>query len=170
MVNIRFVSKILTWCGVAVFALICTSCEEFCEEMNRTAIVVNFFTINADLTVEPLNVTVTIIGIENESTLYPNDLFPRTFSQALLPINPMADTMSFSFKNDTLPADTIIFRYLRHTGFISPECGCASFAEIQGEPERTGNTIINLVVTNPSVGVVSYRQGVRNAENIRIYY
>jgi hypothetical protein len=109
--------------------------------------------------------------------LYPDGFaFPgRTnFTQVLLPINPMADFMSFSFKNDTLPADTIIFHYTRHVGFISPECGCATFAEINSveilsAPEGT-NSITNLIITNPSVTTVTYRQIISNAENIRIYY
>ena len=150
--------------------LIGASCEEFCEEMNRTAIVVNFY----DSEDTPLSVTATIIGIENDSILYPCQdptiSTQRNFTQVMLPLNPAADIMSFSIQNGDEPADIIVFRYTRHTGLISPECGCVSFAEIQEVEIITQNTITDLVVTNPSVTTVTYRQGIPNAENIRIYY
>jgi hypothetical protein len=156
--------------GVIIFmAWMTFSCEEFCEEPNRTAVVINFYDAN-DVTKKVKDVA--IKGIENDSVLYPNQQIfgGKDFSQVLLPVNPTADFMSFTIKNDTFPVDTIIIRYSRHNGFISSECGCATFAEIQGEPERTENTITHMVVTNPSVNTVSYRQGIANAENIRIYY
>jgi len=190
---IRFVSKLLTWCGIASFAMICTSCQEFCEEFDRTAIVVNFFSINTDdpsnITVTPLNVTATIIGIENEKQLYPSPdpafNLPSSFSQALLPINPAADVMSFSIQNGDAPADIIFFHYTRHPRFVSPECGCVSYAEIQSVEVRRSeiqndneteteneitSTIIHWEITNPNVTTVTYRQAIINAENIRIYY
>ena len=144
------------------------SCEEFCEESNRTAVVVNFYDAINNAPVK----NVAITGIENDSVLYPNTLiFGGTdLKQVLLPVNPTADFMSFSIKKDTFPADTLIIRYNRHIGFISTQCGCVTFAEIEGEPERTNHTIVDMVVTKPNVTTVSYRQGVVNAENIRIYY
>jgi len=84
--------------------------------------------------------------------------------------------MSFSIENGELPADTIIIRYIRYNGFISSVCGCVTYAEIQGEPEIKGDpeeterAITHLEVVNPNVTTVSYRQGVKNNENIRIYY
>ena len=140
--------------------LIC-SCEEFCEESNRTAVVVSFYFSDTN----PVK-KFTIRGIENDSLLYSQ----ANLSQVLLPVNPSADIMSFSIKNDTLPADTIIIHYNRHYGFISPECGCVTYAEILEEPEITRNSVTDLEVANPNVTTVSYRQGVFNAENIRIYY
>ena len=140
------------------------SCDEFCEESNRTAVVVNFYDSTTNVLTNKLRIT--IKGIGNDSVLYSQ----VTSSQVMLPVNPSADFMGFTFKNDTLPADTIIIRYIRHNGFISSECGCVTYAEIQGEPERTDNTIMNLVVINPDVTTVSHRQGVINEENIRIYY
>ena len=152
------------WCVIASIAWLTFSCEEFCEESNRTAVVVNFFSSVNDT---PLTANVTIKGIENDSTLYSK----ANLSQALLPVNPATDFMSFSIiRNDTLPADTIKFNYIRNIGFISSECGCVTYAEIQGDPERTENTISDVVVTNHKVTTVSYRQQVVNAENIRIYY
>ena len=97
---------------------------------------------------------------------------PAACSQVLLPVNPNADFMSFTIynANDTLPADIIGIHYVRHIGFISSECGCAAFAEIQDEPQATKHSIKDIKVINPNVTTVSYRQGVINAENIRIYY
>ena len=146
----------------AIIIFFCFSCEEFCEESNRTAVVVNFY----DSAGELLKVKVAMSGIENDSLLYNG----QTVSQVLLPINAAADSMRYTLKNDTFPVDTIILRYKRHIGFISSECGCVAFAEIEGEPEITRNTVTNIIVNNPNVKTVSYREGVVNAENIKIYY
>jgi len=157
------------WGGIASMLWLTFSCEEFCEEQNRTAIVVNFYNANnAGYTVK----NITIKAIENDSVLYPNkDIFRGTdFSQVLLPLNPAADMMRFSIKNDTLRADTITFHYIRHNGFISSECGCVTFADIQDEPETTLHSLTHVEVINRKVNTVSYRQGVFNEENIRIYY
>jgi hypothetical protein len=151
--------------GVALTAWVCFSCEEFCEESNRTAIVVNFYS-SKDGSLLPSNVMVTaIIDDEIDSILS----VKQNYSQVLLPVNPSADEMMFVFENGDLIADTVKFTYVRHNGFISAECGCVTYAEIT-DTERTQNSIINLVVTNPVTKTVSYRQGVSNAENIRIYY
>ena len=166
---IILILKNLMWGGIAVILLATFSCEEFCEESTRTAVVVNFYSSdNESLTVRNIEIR----GIENDSMLYPQPsvVYGRDFSQVMLPVNSSADFMSFSIKNDTLPADTIIIKYNRHNGFISSECGCATYAEIHDELERTENSITNMVVTNPSVTTVSYRDKVINAENIRIYY
>ena len=138
------------------------SCDEFCEESDRVAVVVSFYS-SADALVD---VTVTVNGIGNDSTLY--SAVRR--QQLLLPVNPTADSISFSIKNGALAADTIVIRYTRHIGFISSECGCAAFAEIQDEPQATKHSIKDIIVTNRKVTTVSYRQGVNNEENIRIYY
>ena len=150
------------WGGMASVAWVVFSCDEFCEEPNRTAVVISFYDGN-DASVR-LNVTVK--GIEKDSVLYSK----ITLSQVMLPVNPTADVMSFSVENGDLPADTITIHYTRHNGFISSECGCVTYAEIQGDPERTENSISHLEVANPNVTTVSYRQGVINEENIRIYY
>ena len=170
MIHLKtFLLRTLMCGGIAFMAWSIFSCEEFCEDPNRTAVVVNFYdAYNKPLTVK----NVTIKGIENDSVLYPNrEIFGGTdFSQVLLPINPSADLMSFSIQNDTLPADTLIINYTRHVGFVSSKCGCTTYAEILENPEKTNNTITNLVVINPNVRTVIYRQKIVNAENIRIYY
>ena len=167
MVHLRFVVvlmlKILMWGSIAFIAWATVSCEEFCEESDRTAVVVNFYSLTDELLIVK---KIEIRGIENDSLLYSK----TDHSQVMLPVNPSADIMSFSIKNDTLPADTIIIKYTRRTGFISSECGCVTYAEIQEDPERTNNTITDMVVTNHNVTTVSYRDRVINAENIRIYY
>ena len=166
---LKDISKFPIWCAVASVSLLCFSCDEFCEESNRTAIVVNFYSSDDGT---PLTVNnPKIKGIGNDSVLYS----AGSFSQVLLPVNPAADMMSFSIERDELPADVIIFNYTRHNGFISSECGCVTFAEIQSveiqnESEEIENTIKQITVTNNSVNTVSYRRGVVNAENIRIYY
>jgi len=154
-------------------AWMCFSCDEFCEESNRTAVVINFFNAD-DAILKVKNVEIRGIG-DKDSLLYdPNAKVQiyggKDFSQVLLPVNPTADSISFSIKNDALPADTITIRYTRHNGFISTQCGCVTYAEIEGEPESTKYSIKNIVVTNPNAATVSYRQGVINEENIRIYY
>ena len=164
MTCLRYITKMLACGCIASTAWLMFSCEEFCEDQNRTAVVVNFYDDNDVLLKVKID---TIKGVGNDSVLYKGK---TEFSQVLLPLNPSADMMGFSFKKDTFPPDTIFIRYTRHVGFVSSKCGCVTHAEIQGEPERYGNTITNLVVTNPNVTTVSYRQGVINAENIRIYY
>jgi len=157
------------WGGIASMVWVIFSCDEFCEEPDRTAVVINFY--NAANASTGFNVT--IKGIENDSILYPNtEIYGniKDFSQVLLPVNPTADFMSFSIKNGESPADTIIIHYTRHNGFISSVCGCVTYAEIQGELENTDHTITHLEVVNPNVTTVTYRQNVKNAENIRIYY
>jgi hypothetical protein len=169
---------------VALSALVCFSCDEFCEESDRVAIVVSFYS-SATRELAPANVKIAgIINNEYDSTL---TLYSKqSYSQVLLPVNPSADTMSFSFERDDLPADTIKILYTRYNGFVSPECGCVTHAKIDsvainniginindvetGGLKLTGSSIINFVVVNPKTNTVSYRQGVINAENIRIYY
>ena len=166
---ITYALKILMWGSIATMAYLFFSCEEFCEEPNRTAVVVNFYTTeNTALNAKDL----TIRGIENDSTLQSGQyLSNKDFLQVKLPLNPSADFMSYAIiKNDTLPVDTIIIKYTRHHGFISPQCGCVTFAEILNESEITDNTILRMEITNPNVNTVSYRQGVINEENIRIDY
>jgi len=173
MIYFRFVAarmlKILIWVAIVSLAWMTFSCEEFCEEPNRTAVVVYFFN-DEDVLIKVKNIE--IKGVGNDSILYPNDKIfgGKDFSQIMLPVNPTADSISFSIKNDLLPADIITIRYSRHNGFISPQCGCVTFAEIQGVPETTFHSIRRIEVVQPSVTTVSYRQGVINAENIRIYY
>ena len=169
MVYIRFFLKLLMCGGIASLAWVCFSCREFCEESNRTAVVVNFYPSGNEpaITVGKFRIK----GIENNSELLPNSLYAPTGAQVLLPVNPAADFMSFSIqKNDTLTVDTLFIRYIRHTGFISAECGCAAFAEILETTRITEHTITRMEIVNPNVTTVSYRQGVINDENIRIYY
>ena len=173
IINLRFLvswaSKLLLWGGIFLMAWISFSCDEFCEEPNRTAVVINFYDEEeASLRVK----NVTIRGIENDSLLYPNrDIYGGTdLSQVLLPVNPSSNFMSFTIKNDTFPVDTVIIRYSRFNGFISSQCGCVTYADLHSAPESTSNTITHLILTNPNVSTVSYREGVFNAENIRIYY
>ena len=174
------ISKFLIFGAIVCIATFFCSCDEFCEESNRTAIVVNFHTSEND---KPTAISVRIANVENDSVLYPN---PRYFTQAsnsqvLLPIDPMNDEMTFSIQNGDLPADTIIFRYTRHPGFISAECGCAVFAEIdrvylKGMEHSikdllgTKHSIKGFEVIRRKVRTVSYRQTIINDENIRIYY
>jgi len=169
----RWMFKLLMLGVIASMAWTTFSCEEFCEEPNRTAVVISFFDAN-NAPVKVINVEIRGIG-DKDSILYdPNAKIQiyggKDFMQVLLPVNPTADSISFSIKNNALTADSITIRYSRHNGFISPKCGCATFAEIQGEPEKTNHTIRRIEVVNPSVSTVSYRQGVINEENIRIYY
>lgn len=139
------------------------SCDEFCEDENRTAVVVNFYSISTDLQITVPKMT--IRGVGNDSVLYR----VKDLSSALCPLNPAGDTTKYIFQNDTNGIDTVTFIYTRHNGFISSECGCVSFAEI-ASVDTTTHAIRNIKITNPSVTTVSYRQGVINAENIRIYY
>ena len=177
MINLRLVVawifKLLMWTGIAFIAWTVFSCEEFCEEPNRTAVVVNFYSAtNVVLNTK----TLMIRGVENDSLLDATQYFPqKEYLQVTLPVNPTSDFMSFSIKNDTLPADTLIIHYIRHNGFISPQCGCAAYAEIQKvemreTPEGTYYTIKNFTTVNPNVTTVSYRQGLIHAENISIHY
>ena len=149
-------------------AWVAFSCDEFCEEPNRTAVVINFYSSESDA-IRVSNVAIT--GVGNDSVLYSKS----NYSQVMLPVNPSADSMRFSIEYNDLPADTIIIHYVRYNGFISSECGCVTFAELQeveieGATERTDHAIVQLEVTKPHVSTVSYRQGVINEENIRIYY
>ena len=160
--------KFLILAGVAFIACAVFACEEFCEEPNRTAIVVAFYSLETE---EEAAASVSIKGVDNDSILYTR----ASYRQVLLPINPGVDEMKFSVEKDDAPADTIVFRYTLHPGFISVECGCAGFAQLHeaildSVDEDTEHTIKELEITDPSVRTVSYRQGVYNDENIRIYY
>jgi len=42
--------------------------------------------------------------------------------------------------------------------------------EEEEEEEETQHTILDIRLTNNKTGTVLYRQGIENAENIRIYY
>jgi len=161
----KIVLKFLARVVIIAFAVMIFSCEEFCEIPDRTAIVVNFYSLETD-DIEAIYIS-NLQAIGNDSVLHKD----VTLSQVLLPINPASDEMSFSIQKGELPADVVIFRYTRHAGFISAECGCATFAEIneiivEGEEP----SIIHIEITDPNAKTVSYRHGVVNAENIKIYY
>ena len=160
----QHVSKILMWGTFVSMAWIMLSCEEFCEESNRTAMAVNFYKVDDDSKTSSFS-KMTIKAIDNDTLLY----LGASLSSALCPLNPAADVTGYVFMNDTVGIDTVIIRYTRHNGFISSECGCAVFAEIT-DVETTNHAVREVRLTNPSVTTVSYRQGVINAENIRIYY
>ena len=174
-----FFKLLIMWAIVCITMVVC-SCEEFCEESNRTAIVVDFYTSDND---KPTAISVRIASAENDSVLYPNTRYftQASNSQVLLPVDPTNDEMIFSIQKDDLPADTIIFRYTLHPGFISAECGCASFAEIDRvylkgmensikDLHGTSHSIKGFEVIRRKVRTVSYRQSIINDENIRIYY
>jgi hypothetical protein len=142
---------------VAVF-----SCEEFCEESNRTAMVAKFYVNGGEAAVSNL----TVQGLHNDSVLY-RDVSRST---VLLPLNPASDTTAYLMKAGDAGTDTITIVYSRHPAFISAKCGCAGFAEIKEQPGYTRHLIKEMEIVNPSVGQVSYRENVINAENIRIFY
>ena len=155
---------------LVIVGFACFSCEEFCEESNRVAIVVKLY---SSTTKKLSEATVSIKGIrfdKDSIDIIDSILYSRKrISQILLPVNPSADTMMFSFENDGLPVDTVKIYYTRRTGFISAKCGCVTYAEIDSV-KRTENTITKDSVTNKIAGTVIYRPGVVNGENIRIYY
>jgi len=174
MVKIRlFVLKFML---LASIMLLCFSCEEFCEESNRVAIVVKFFSADDD---QLINQNIVIRAFKNDNELKDSILYTRSnYQQVLLPLDPNSDEMKFlfvytDFSEDSpmeYSADTIVFRYNRHTAFISSECGCVTMGKIDGIPEATENRITDVVVVRPNIKTVSYRQGVINDENIKIYY
>ena len=174
MVNIRL--YVLKFTLLASIMLFCISCEEFCEESNRVAIVVNFFSSETN---QLTNQNVVIRAFRNDNDLHDSILYARAnHQQLLLPLNPNSDEMKFLFiysdfsENPPVEysADTIVFRYSRHSAFISAECGCVTMGKIDKEPETTENLIKRIDVVRPNIKTVSYRQGVVNDENIKIYY
>ena len=173
MVNIRlFVLKFML---LASIMLLCISCEEFCEESNRVALVVKFFSSESG---ELMNQNVVIRAFINDNDLHEILYNRANYQQVLLPLNPNSDEMKFifiysEFSEDPpveFSADTIVFRYSRHNAFISAECGCVTMGKINEEPETTVNRIQRVVVARQNIKTVSYREGVINDENIKIYY
>ncbi|MDR0714458.1 MAG: hypothetical protein LBF89_09415 [Bacteroidales bacterium] len=138
------------------------SCEEFCEESARTAVAAKFYVDGNETAVSNL----TIQGLRNDSVLYRN----VSRKDVLLPLNPTSDTTAYLMKVGDAPADTVTIVYSRHAAFISAKCGCAGFADITEKPAHTLHLIKMIEIVNPSVGQVSYRENVVNAENIRIIY
>jgi hypothetical protein len=139
------------------------SCEEFCEESNRTAMVANFYDSETGLAKTMQNMTVK--GIDND-VLYDGG----SLKTLLLPLNPAVDSTGYVIVNDTIAIDTIIIRYTRHPGFISSECGCVTYSNITDDIGKTNHSIKEITITNRGVTTVSYRENVVNAENIGIYY
>ncbi len=141
------------------------SCDEFCEESNRTAMVVNFYSSTSGTAQAATKLS--IQGLGNDSLYTTQDL-----SSALCPLNPGSDATTFLFSKlveNAKVVDTVTITYSRHPGFISSECGCVTYSEIQ-EIKTTNHSISSISITNPSVSTVSYRPQVINGENIRIYY
>ncbi|MDR1673323.1 MAG: hypothetical protein LBS09_07700 [Bacteroidales bacterium] len=156
---------------MAVLIVLLCACEEFCEESNRTAAVVNFYSAETEL---PAATRIDAIqGLGNDSVLFLN----TSLQSALLPLKPDADTTAYIIRTSMVAAndvtvtetDTLIIVYTRHTGFISSECGCAGFAEITIAYAAGRRIIDSVTVSNPNVRTVSYRSQVINAENIRLY-
>lgn len=144
-----------------------SSCEEFCEDDNHTALVVNFYRAETEVPEDMKNVY--IAGVDNDTWLYEK----ATLKTALCPLNPGSDVMEYAIvlpKNDTVDIiDLITITYTRSNGFISSECGCVTYGDIS-EIIHTTDSIKRIELINPRIGTVSYRQNVANAENIRIYY
>ena len=158
----RSILKILMWCVFALIGWSIFSCEEFCEESNRTAMVVNFYSDSAQNVLTMEKISVETIG--SDTILYRNT---RT-SVVMCPLNPAVDVSAFVFVNDTI-SDTITVAYTRHPGFVSSECGCVNYADITNI-QTTTNSIKKVEITSPNVTPVTYRPNVVNAENIRVYY
>jgi hypothetical protein len=137
------------------------SCEEFCEESIRTAMVAKFYVNGEEATVSNL----TVQGLHNDSTLYRE----ASRQTVLLPLNPTSDITAYLIKAGD-ETDTITVVYSRHTAFLSAKCGCVGVADIAGQPVHTRHLIRKVELVNPHVGQVSYRENVINAENIRIFY
>ena len=162
--------------GITIFIVIgfLVSCDEFCEESNRTAVVVNFYS-SADGSV--LKDTITIKSIGNETTMYPVENNQAVaFSTVLCQLNPGSDTSRIIFQYRDEKPDTLIFTYTRDVGFISSECGCVTYYNLldieylKKSPDSVSNTIDSIRIVNPDISTVSYRENVINPENIRIYY
>ncbi|MDR0815324.1 MAG: hypothetical protein LBN37_06195 [Bacteroidales bacterium] len=160
--------KILSHALKVLLVLMVCSCEEFCEESTRTAMVIKFYSAETNLETTLAGVSIRGVGAVNakgaDSTLYRN----ASLQTALCPLNPGADTTAYliSIGEET---DTLTFFYKTNPAFISSECGCVAFAEIT-DIKQTTNLNFRIVNFNPSVGQVSYRNNVVNAENIRIYH
>lgn len=152
-------------CFIAV-VLMFAACEEFCEDPNRTAVVIAFFQITDGEETPLAGHSITVNCAGNDSIIYT----ATSAAQIMLPVNPNADSIRFSLKNGEQIADTITIRYVRHNGFVSPECGCVTHAEIQEVSQATTHAVDSIKVVSPHAGTVSYRQSIVNAENIRIYY
>ncbi len=169
MTHLQTIVKILMWISIASIAWAVLSCDEFCEEPNRTAAVINFYAQGSEtaMTMD----SIWIQGVGNDSVLYRNKTFPSTdVPSPLLPLNPTVDVTQYVITNHKI-ADTITVTYTRYDGFISSECGCAAFAEIiEASTNTTHHSIKGIEVINTKVSTVNYRNGVINAENIRIYY
>ena len=174
MVKIRFF--VLKFTLLASIPLLCISCEEFCEESDRVAIVVNFYSDeDGKLTARNL----AIKAFRADGSLHDSTLYVRAnYQQVLLPLDPNSDKMKFLFEYNIFSAeapeeystDTIVFFYSRHNAFISAECGCVTMGILDDTPESTINEIQKFEVVRPKIKTVSYRQGVINEENIKIYY
>ncbi len=164
MIRSALIAKTLMWCVMLSFIWTIFSCEEFCEESNRTAVVVNFYDISTGAAKTMTKMS--IKGVDNDSMLYRK----VNITGALCPLNPTVDVTGYVITNDSIIADTIIISYTRHNGFISSECGCVTYSDITDVKLTTNHSIKEIKITNPSVTTVSYRANVINAENIGIYY
>jgi len=156
--------------------LLCFSCEEFCEESDRVAIVVNFYSTEDG---KLLSKNLVVKAFRTDNSLHDSILYVRAgYQQVLLPLDPNSDKMKFLFEYNIFSegapeeysTDTIVFHYSRHNAFISAECGCVTMGILDGLPESTKNEIQKIEVVRPKIKTVSYRQGVINEENIKIYY
>jgi hypothetical protein len=163
-------AKCLSYGLAAALMLFVCSCEEFCEGSNRTAAVINFYSaetkLSATVRVDALQ------GVGNDSVLFRS----ASLQSVLLPLKPGADTTAYIIRTSMVAGDvmvaetdTLIIVYTRHAGFVSSECGCAGFAEITSAYVGGRHLIDSVAVSNPNVGIVSYRSQVINAENIRLY-
>ncbi|MDR2848865.1 MAG: hypothetical protein LBV39_07165 [Bacteroidales bacterium] len=159
MKNLSYVLKVL-------LILMVSSCEEFCEESTRTAMVIKFYSNETGLETTLSGVSIRGLGAVNaqgnDSTLYLN----ASLQTALCPLNPGADTTAYIISIGEM-TDTLTVFYTTTPSFISSECGCVAFAEINDIQQTTE---LRIDIVNPSVGQVSYRNNVINAENIRIFY
>ena len=160
----EFAVKISVFAAALSPIWLTVSCDEFCEEPNRAAIVVNFYEFANETTAKTMQ-KLSVKGVGNDSVLYKN----ANLSSVLFPLNPGTDITGLVIINDTIAVDTLFVEYSRRNRVVSSECGCATEATVT-RIQRTDHSIRKVTITNPNITTVSYRDKVVNAENIRIYY
>jgi len=142
---------------LAILTLV--SCaEEGCQESRIVKVNARFFDKASN---EPLALTLTLKGVDNDSLLLDSVVKVSSF-ELFLKQDTSFTAYVLSFPAGDVDNDTLFIRHINKDKIISMDCGCATFSTIESI-YWSRHTIDSLAIRNKVIGT-------SDEENIRIYF
>ncbi|MCW3462932.1 DUF6452 family protein [Chitinophaga nivalis] len=138
--------QILLLCALFGGVIACENETKVCDQTLRTDIRVAFKRDSAGIIRDTIMPKVTLKALDRDTLINRARLGVITF-----PLSPTADSSRFHLRVDSaLIPDTLTFRYVRKSHFISPGCGFGTYFNID-TVITTRNTILSVQINNKSV-------------------